>query len=94
MTMMAGRPAENEGKLSVCTLSVLSAVVESHPQSAADVERSLYQAAWREAMMIELVGPKTTGTYEAAIPPQGRKSVGAQWVLTDKTHTDCLIVRT
>ena len=44
------------------------------PQSVADVERSLYRAAWRKAMKTELDGHKTTGTYKAATPPRGRKT--------------------
>ena len=45
-------------------------------------------------MKIELDGHKTTGTYEAATPPQGRKPVGASWVLTFKTDKDGLIETT
>ena len=35
---------------------------------------------------------KTTGTYEAATPPLGRKAIGAKWVFTYKTDKDDLIV--
>ena len=52
------------------------------PQSVADVERSKYKAAWREAMKNELDSQKTTGRYEAATPPRGRKPVGAKWVFS------------
>ncbi|CAN0599698.1 unnamed protein product, partial [Laminaria digitata] len=41
---------------------------------------------------IELDGHKTTGTFEAATPPKGRKPVGAKWVFTYKTDKDGLIV--
>ncbi|CAM9400223.1 unnamed protein product, partial [Laminaria digitata] len=40
-----------------------------------------------------LDGHKTTGTYEAAPPPEGRKPVGAKWVFTYKTDKDGLIVK-
>ena len=65
--------------------------VEPHPQSVADVKRSKYKAAWREAMKCEVDGHKTTGTYKAATSPRGRKPVGAKWVFfykTDKTWHD------
>ena len=55
------------------------------PAAVADVERSRYKAAWREAIKNELHGHKTTGTYEAATPPRGRKSVIAKWVFSYKT---------
>ena len=45
-------------------------------------------------MKIELDGNKTTGTYEAATPPQGQKPVGAKWVSTYKTNKDGLIIKT
>ena len=45
-------------------------------------------------MKIELDGHKTTGTYEVATPPQGRKPVGAKWVFTYETDKDGLIVKT
>ena len=47
-----------------------------------------------EAVKVELDGHKTTGTYEAAAPPRGRKPVGAKWVFSYKTDKDGLIVKT
>ena len=64
---------ENKGELSVCIPSGFPEDVEPPPQSVAYIERSQYKAAWREGMKIELDGHKTTGKYEAATPPQGRK---------------------
>ena len=99
MAMMAGGPAveDNKGKLRVCMLSVFPEDVEPPPQSVADVERSKYKAAWREAMNNELDGGKTTGTYEAAAPPQrrkGRKPVGAKWVFSYTTDKDVMTAKT
>ena len=68
--------------------------VEPLPQSVADVERSQYKAAWHEAVQIELDSHNTTGIYEAATPPLGRKPVGAKWMFTYKTDKDSLIVKT
>ena len=45
-------------------------------------------------MKIDLDGYKTTGTYEAATPPLGRKPVGVKRVSTYKTDKDGLIVKT
>ena len=45
-------------------------------------------------MKVELDGHKTTGTYDAATPPRGRKPVGAKWVFSYKTNKDGLIVKT
>ena len=45
-------------------------------------------------MKNELDGHKTTGTYEAATPPRGRKPVGAKWVFSYKTDKDCIIAKT
>ena len=94
MALMAGGPAaeENKGELSVRMPSGFSEDVEPPPQSVADVERSQYKAAWHEALKIELDGHKTTGTYEAATPPRGRKAVGAKWVFTYKADKDGLII--
>ena len=88
MAMIAGGPAveENKGKLSVCMPSDFPEDVEPPPQFVADVERSNYKAAWREAMKNELDGYKTTGTYEAATPSRGQKPVGAKWVFSCKTN--------
>ena len=73
---MAGGPAvENKGELSVCMPRGFPEDVEPPPQSIAGVERPQYKAAWHEAMRIEWDGHKTTGTYEVATPPQGRKVV-------------------
>ena len=95
LALMAGGPAEDKkGELSARMPSGFPEHVEPPPQSVADVERSQYRAAWQEAMKIELDGHKTTGTYEAATPPQGRKPVGAKWVFTYKTDKDGLIVKT
>ena len=91
--MMAGGPAETKGELSVCMPSGFPADVEPPPQSVADVERSKYKTAWHDAVRIELDGNKTTGTYEAATPLQGRKSVGAKWLFSYKTDKDGLIVK-
>ena len=77
---------ENKGELSVCTSSGFPEGVEPPPQSVADVERSQYEAVWHEAMKIELDGHKTTGTYETATPPQGRKPVAAKGLFTCKTN--------
>ena len=68
--------------------------VEPPPQSVADVERSQYKAAWRKAMKTGLDGHKTTGTYEAATPPRGRKPVVATWVFSYKTDKDGIIAKT
>ena len=68
--------------------------VEPLPQSVADVERSQDKAAWHEAMKMELDGHETTGTYEAATPPQGRKPVGSKFVFIYKTDKDGLLART
>ena len=92
--MAGGSAADNKGELTVRMPSGFPEHVEPPPQSVADVERSQYKAAWQEAMKIELDGHKTTGTYEAAIPPQGRKPVGAKWVFTYKTDKDGQIVKT
>ena len=45
-------------------------------------------------MKVELDGHKTTGTYEAATPPRGRKPVGAKWAFSYKTNKDGLIEKT
>ena len=45
-------------------------------------------------MKVELDGHKTTGTYEAATPPRGRKPVGAKWMFSYKTNKDGLIEKT
>ena len=78
MAMMAGGHVENKGESNVCMSSGFPVDVEPPPQSAADVERSKYKAAWREAIKVELGGHKTTDTYKAATPPLGRKPVGAK----------------
>ena len=94
--MMAGGPAaeENTGESNVCMPSGFPEDVEPPPQSVADVERSQYRTAWRKAMKTELDGHKTTGTYEAATPPRGRKPVGAKWVFSYKTDKDGTIAKT
>ena len=90
---MAGRPAvENIVEWRVCMLSGCLEDVEPPPQSVADVERSQYKASWHEAMKVEVGGHKTTGTHEAATPPQGWKAVSAKWVFTYKTDENGLIV--
>ena len=61
--------------------------VEPPPQSAADTGRSKYKVAWHEVVKVESDGHKTTGTYEAAIPPLGRKLIGSGWVFTCKTDS-------
>ena len=96
MTMMPGGPVveDNKGELCVCTPSGFPEDVEPPPQSVADVERSKDKAAWREAMKNELDGHKTTGTYEAATPPRGRKPVGAKYVFSYKTDKDGMIAKT
>ena len=68
--------------------------VEPPPQAVADVEHSQYKAAWRKAIETELDGHKTTGAYEAATPPRGRKTVGAKWVFSYKTDKDGIIAKT
>ena len=45
-------------------------------------------------MKTELDGHKTTGTYEAATPPRGRKPVGAKLVFSYKTDKDGIIAKT
>ena len=94
--MTAGGPAleDNKGELCVCMPSGFPEDVEPPPQSVANVERSKYKAAWREAMKTELDGHKMTGTYEAATPPRGRKPVGAKWVFSYKTDEDGMIAKT
>ena len=84
MALMAGGAAvENKGELSVCMLSDFPEYLGPPPQSVADIERFQYETAWHEEIKNELGGKKkTTGTYEAATPPQGRKPVGAKWVFT------------
>ena len=95
LAMMAGGPDETKGELSVCMRSGFQADLEPTSQSVADVERSKYKVACQqEAIRIVLDGHKTTGTYEAATPPQGRKPVGAKWVFTYKTDGDGLIMKT
>ena len=96
MAMMAGGPAaeENKGESDVCMQSGCPEDVEPPPQPVADVERSHYKAAWRKAMKTELDGHKTTGTYEAATPPRGRKPVGAKWVFSYKTGRGGIIAKT
>ena len=71
MTILAGGRAadENKGEVGVCKPSDFPKDVEPPTQSVADAERSRYKAGWREVMKSELVGRKTTGTYEAATPP-------------------------
>ena len=44
-------------------------------------------------MKIELDVHKTTTTYEAATPPQGRKTVGAKRAFTYQTDKDGLTVK-
>ena len=78
----------------MCVSSGFPEDVEPPPQSVADVERSKCRAAWHETTKIELGGHKTTGTYEAARPPPGRKPVGAKWVVAYETDKDGLIVTT
>ena len=96
MAMMTGGPAaeENTGESNMCMTSGFPEDVEPPPQSVADVERSHYKAAWRKAMKTELDVHKTTGTYEAATPPRGRKPVGAKWVFSYKTDKDGIIAKT
>ena len=52
MAMMAGGPVENKGELNVCMPSGFPADVQPLRQSAAEVERSQYKAAWHEAMKL------------------------------------------
>ena len=94
--MMAGGPGagENTVESNVCMPSGFPEYVEPPPQSVADVERSLYKSAWRKAMKAELDGHETTGTYEAATPPRGRKPVGAKWVFSYKTVKNGTIAKT
>ena len=66
--------------------------VELPPQSATDVERSQYKAAWHEAMMIQSDGHNMTGTYNAPTPPRGWEPVGAMWMFSNKTDKDRPIV--
>ena len=88
MVMMAGGPAaeENKGELSVRMPRHFPDDVEPSPQSLSDVESSQYKVAWHETMKVELDGHKTTGTYDAATPPRGRKPVGAKWAFSCKTN--------
>ena len=85
---------ENKGELSVRMPSDFPEDVEPPPQPVADVKRSQHKVAWHEAMKIELDGHKTTGTYEAATPPRGRKPVGAKCFFSCKTDKDGLMVKT
>ena len=52
MARMAGGPAvkQSKGELRVCMPSDFPEGVDPPPQPVADVERSKYKAAWREAM--------------------------------------------
>ena len=90
MARMTRGPAaeESTGESNVLMPSDCPEDVEPPPQSVVDVERSQYQAAWREDMIIELDGHKPTGTYEAATPPPRRKPVIAKWVFSYKTDKD------
>ena len=58
MVMMAGGPVveDNKRELRVCMPSGFPEDVEPPPQSVADVERTKYKAAWREAMKNECIG--------------------------------------
>ena len=96
MAMMAGGPAaeENKGESNVCMPRGFPEDVEPPLQSVADVKRSQCKAAWRKVMKSELDGHKTTGIYEAATPPRGRKPVGAKWVFSCKTGKDGIIAKT
>ena len=91
---MAGGPGESKGGINACMPSSFKADVETPPQPKADIERSKYKVAWHEATKAGLNGQKTTGTYEAATPPLGRKPAGAKWVFTYKTDKDGLVVKT
>lgn len=75
MAMMTGGSVGNKRELSVCMPIGFPADVELPPQSVTDVECSSYNAAWHEAVDTLFDGHETTGTYEAAKPPKGRKSV-------------------
>ena len=85
---------QNKEESNVCMPSGFPEDVEPPPQSVADVERSQCKAAWRKAMKTELDGHETTGTYEAATPPRGRKPVGSKWVLSCKADKDGIIAKT
>ena len=45
-------------------------------------------------MKTELDGHKTTGTYEAATPPRGRKPVGVKSIFSYKTDKDGIMTKT
>ena len=85
---------ENTGESNVCTPSGFPAELEPPPQFVTDVACSQFKAAWWKAMKTELGGHKTTGKYEAATPPRGRKPVGAKWVFSYKTDKDGIIAKT
>ena len=95
MAMMTGGSAvgKNKGELSVFVPSGFPGDAGPPPQSVANVERSICKAAWREAMKSGLDGHETSGTYEAATPPRGRKSVGGKWVFSYKTDKDGMITK-
>ena len=82
--MGGGSALENNGELSVCMPSGFPDDVEPPPQSVADEERP---------QKIELDCHKTTGTYEAAISPQGPKPIGAKRVFACKPNKHGLIVK-
>ena len=96
MAMMAGGPAVEEStrESNVCMPSGFPEDVEPPPQPVADTERSQYRVAWRKAMKTELDGHKTTGTYEAATPPRGRKPVGVKSIFSYKTDKDGIMTQT
>ena len=72
MAMNGWRPCGEQREVELVHAEWFPADVQPPPQSAADVERSKYKAAWCDAMKIELDGHKTIGTYETATPSLGR----------------------
>ena len=96
MAMMAGGPAVegNKGDSNACMPSGFPKDVEPLPQSVADLPRYQYKSAWRKAVKNNLEGRNTTGTYEAATPPRGRKPVGEKLVFWYKTDKDGIIAKT
>ena len=45
-------------------------------------------------MKTEVDGRKTSGTFEAATPPRGRKPVCAKWLFSYNTDKDGIIAKT
>ena len=68
--------------------------VESPPLSVAEVERSVYQKGWEEAMKLESDGHIKTGTFSMVDRvPEWRKPVSSKWCFTYKTDKEGEIMK-